>query len=37
MMHGQKNIKLNVVVLLLLKKDFKIPYSLTRISPVSFS
>lgn len=36
-LHSSQNVNLNVVFLLLLKKDFKIPYSLTRISPVSFS
>lgn len=33
-LHNSKDVNLNVVFLL---KDFKIPYFLTRISPVSFS
>lgn len=35
-LQSSEDVNLNVVVLLR-KKDFKIPYSLTRISPVSFS
>jgi hypothetical protein len=33
-LHSSEEVNLNVVLLL---KDFKIPYSLTRMSPVSFS